>query len=111
MIWFGFVRQRGGYWSRVVAHLNRTLNRKLELLPMGCLLRTLKRPTRKKAGNRLIDLALAVTRKNIAHHWKSTTGPTYELWVKEVEQWYRAETEAIVQEEMMGVRLRPLSST
>ena len=31
------------------------------------------------------------------------------MWIKEVELWSRAEEEAIVQEEIMGVRRQPLS--
>ena len=76
---------------------------------MECLLGSLRRQPKRKAGNRLIDLALGVARKGIARYWKSTIGPTYEDWFSEVEKWARAEEEAILREERMGVRLRLLS--
>ena len=81
------------------------------MIPMECLLGSLKRQPKRKAGNRLIDLALGVARKGIARHWKSVNDPTYESWFSEVEKWARAEEEAIIREERTGVRTQLLSPT
>ena len=81
------------------------------MLPMECLLGSLKRQPKRKAGNRLIDLALGVARKGIARQWKSANGPTYDSWFSEVEKWAKAEQEAIIREERTGVRTQLLSPT
>ena len=97
------------FWIRVIARINRTLSRDMPASPLGCLLGVIKRPAKKKAGNRLVDLALGVARKSIAKHWKSQTGPSYEGWVQEVGRWGRAEEELLIKEERIGVRLQLLS--
>ena len=97
------------FWERIVAHINRTLHRNMQVNPLECLLGVLKRPTLKKVGNRLIDLSLGVARKSIAKYWKSPAGPKYEGWNREMSQWCRAEEEIILKEERMGVRTQPLS--
>ena len=59
----------------------------------------------------MIDLLLGIMRKSIAKRWKSSTGPNYEDWFRESEQWARAEEVAIMEEEAMGIRRQPLSPT
>ena len=59
----------------------------------------------------MLDLALAVARKDIVCHWKSNTGPSCEPWQKEEEHWARQEEEeALLREETCGMRKRPLST-
>ena len=38
-------------------------------------------------------------------------GRTYDMWCAEAERWNGAEEEAIIQEERLRIRLRPLSQT
>ena len=98
-------------WIRIIEHINRTLHRGLTPDPAICLLGLIKRPSKKKAGNRMIDLTLGVMRKSIARQWKNPIGPTYEDWFRESERWARAEGVAIAEEEALGIRKQPLSDT
>ena len=98
-----------GFWTRVVAHINRTLHRGYSANPLGCLLGVMNRPAQRKAGNRLTDLAFVVARKSIAKYWKSPAGPSYVGWVHEMGKWCRAEEELIIKEERIGTRLQMLS--
>ena len=99
------------YWSSIIGHLNEALGRELQLSPLLCLLGIYKRPKLRKADNRMIDIAMAVARKEIACHWKSFEGPAISSWQKEVEQWVRAEDEALMRVEASGMRRRPLSES
>ena len=76
----------------------------------SCLLGLYPRPMAKKVGNRCINLALALARRQTSMNWKAATGTLECRWESDVLNWAGAEGKALRREETRALCRRPIAS-
>lgn len=94
------------FWARVVEDIERTLSRQCILVTEMCLLGLYTCRPEKKVGNRFLDPALAVARRDKALLWKSAEG----RWKSAMENWATAEGAPLRKEEQRGLCMEPIEA-
>ena len=100
----------GMYWERVTSKLQQLLHRAVPCTLEACILGLFSRPKPKKVGNRFIDLALALAKRQISLNWKAAHGPQISKWELDLMRWGKAEEQALRREETRGIRKNPVAS-
>ena len=97
------------FWKAVTLKIGPALQRMVPCDIESCILIQFSRPKMKKVGNRFLDLAMALAKRQISMNWKNPRVPGMTKWEADVKVWARAEEQALRREEAKGLRRKPIA--